>query len=247
MDAEQRDQAIAEWYHGLHAPSHWENISAQYRYLMRLADRLMSLGQIDPMERFEMMELLTGAYCHYTEETPTSWCHPASDYDVYNAAGVQTGSIRGNRYFLHGPGVTLDPMGFFAQIHKIEGETEHKIITKTYQHYGVLQDRFIFTNTGDTLTLVETSRMMDGAAITRLDDPDIYRSITDAALLALEAGDMPRYIKLWERESFSIFTQCSSCCDRFELREDCQACDGLGFVVDPQCPSRLPPGCVNQS
>ncbi len=32
---------------------------------------------------------------------------------------------------------------------------------------------------------------------TRIDDPDQYRTIIEAATLALESGDLAQYIKLW--------------------------------------------------
>ncbi|RMQ94567.1 hypothetical protein ALP94_00525 [Pseudomonas savastanoi pv. glycinea] len=136
-------------------------------------------------------------------------------------------------------------MVFFAQIHEAEGD--RPVITRTYAQYGVFRDRYIFTETGQKLTLVETGKLVDGKMIKRLDDhPDTYRSIIDAGLIALEEGDMVRYVALWEREQFSIFRQCSSCCYRFELREDCHSCKGMGFIEDPLRPSSLPashPAC----
>jgi len=233
-----KDQALADWHKSLYTPSAWTNPSSHYRYLMRFADNLLKTGLLEPLERFEMVELATGAYCHHVEEAEPAWRNPAADYDVYNEVGVQTGSLSGNRLFLHGPGGTPGPMEFFAQIHDAEGD--RPVITRTYAHYGVFRDRYIYTETGQRLTLVETGKMVGGVMVSRLDDPDVYRSIIDAALIALEEGDMVSYVGLWERENFSIFRQCSHCCDRFELREDCEPCGGAGFVVDPQCPSRLP-------
>jgi len=239
MDDDKKAQALAEWYRSYRAPGGWRNPSAHYRYLTRLADNLWRSEIIDPMERFEMQELVTGAFCHHVEESPPEWRNPAAEYDVFNETGAQVGSVSGNRYFLHGPGAKPGPMEFFAQIHDAEGD--RPVITRTYAPYGVFRDRYIFTETGQKLTLVETGKMVDGVMVSRLDDPDVYRSIIDAALLALEEGNMARYVALWERENFSVFRQCSRCCDRFELREDCSACTGAGFVEDPECPSRLPP------
>lgn len=245
MDTQQKDEAIAEWYRSLNTFSEWGNPYAQYGYLMRLADRLLALGQIDPFDRFEMVELLIGAYSHHAEQSPVSWLHPASEYAIYDQAGQRIGSIRGKRYFIHSPDITPDPMAFLAQIQDIDGE--ERIITTTYQNYGRLCDRYVITNSGEKYALVETGRRMRGEDMSaRLDDPDMYRAIIDSALIALEEGNMPLYIELWERESFSIFTQCSSCCDRFELREDCPTCSGQGFIEDPQCPSKLLPGFGGQ-
>lgn len=227
---------LEEWYRSFQSADAWINPSASYRYLIRLADNLLKMRAVDEMTRFEMVELATGAFCHHVEHHPAEWRNPAGEYDIYNEAGEQTGSLSGNRVFLHGPGVTPGPMEFFAQIHEAEGD--RPVITRTYAHYGVFRDRYIYTETGEKLTLVEAGKLVDGELIKRLDDPDTYRSIIDAGVIALEEGDMVRYVALWEREQFSIFRQCSSCCDRFELREDCHSCKGMGFIEDPQCPSK---------
>ncbi|MFJ3487718.1 hypothetical protein ACIPL1_30475 [Pseudomonas sp. NPDC090202] len=237
-----REEMLADWHRLLHDHDGWKNQSCRYSSLMSSADYMLRTGTIDPFERFELVELLVGAYCHFTEEYPPEWMHPASDYSVYNQAGELVGFTRGNRYFLGRPDKKRDPMSFFAQFEP-EG-SEKRIRTTTYQHYGVIRDRFIYTETGQKLALVETGRQIQGKEHTRLDDPDVYRSLLDASVIALEAGDMPTFVALREKELFSIFTVCPACCDRFDLREDCVTCDGRGFIEDPNCPSRLPPDFV---
>jgi hypothetical protein len=212
---------------------------------MSLADYMLQTGLIDPFERFELVELLTGAYCHFCEESPQEWMHPASEYSVYNQAGSFVGYIRGNRYFLGTPEKNFGPSSFFAQFSR--DDPERRIRTATYQNYGVIRDRYIYTETGQKLALVETSRQFQGVQRARLDDPDTYRALIDASTLALESGEMSTFIALREKELFSIFTQCPACCDRFDLREDCDECSGLGFIEDPNCPSKLPPGFIKAS
>lgn len=89
--------------------------------------------------------------------------------------------------------------------------------------------------------------MIDGKWRVRIDDPDVYRAIVDASQVALEQANMTAYVALWEKENFSIFTQCSRCCDRFDQREDCAVCEGRGFIEDPQCPSRLPSSAIESA
>jgi hypothetical protein len=237
MDIPQKDQVLADWYHQINNKRHWLNPLAHYKFLMSMADRLQDLGAIDRLERFDLVELANAAFCHFTEEAPAEWRHPASDYDVYNAGGNQVGSLQGNRYFLHGAQSRPGPMDFFAQVQEAHGKLS--IVTRSYQPYGELIDRYIYTETGQRLTLVERGRLFEGVHKTRLDDPDCYRATIDAGLIALEEANMPLYIQLWEKENFSIFRQCSSCCDRFYLREDCETCNGQGFIEDPECPSKL--------
>jgi hypothetical protein len=110
--------------------------------------------------------------------------------------------------------------------------------------YGVLRDRYILTHTGQRLTLVEMARMINGKWRVRIDDLDVYRGVVDVSQVALEQGNIAAYVDLWEKEHFSIYTLCSRCCDRFDLREDCTGCEGRGFIEDPQCPSRVPPSMI---
>lgn len=242
MDAGQIAEALAQWRMSLDSRSAWQNPGAQYRYLVRYADKLAACNAIDLPERFDMVEMALAAFGHFVEEQPQEWRHPASEYDVYNDAGSQVGSLRGSRYFLHGKTVRSDPMEFFAQIQ--EKDSEYLLTTRTYAPYGVLRDRYILTHTGQRLTLVETARMINGKWRVRIDDPDTYRGVVDASQMALEQGNMAAYVDLWEKEHFSIFTQCSRCCDRFDLREDCTGCEGRGFIEDPQCPSKLPSSVI---
>lgn len=243
MDAANERQATASWHTSLNSRESWNNPVVQYKYLVRYADKLHAAGTIDPFERFELVELAFAAFCHFVEEQPQRWLHPASEYDVYNQAGIQVGSLSGSRYFLHAKGVRHGPIDFFAQLQEKDGE--QKLITRTYIPYGILQNRYILTETGQRLVLVEIGRRFDGQMRTRIDDPDAYRAIVDASTNALERGNMTSYVKQWEREGFAIYIPCSTCRDRFYLREDCDACSGLGFVEDPHCPSRLPPGWTN--
>lgn len=244
MQPPDKDQMLADWHRWLHNHEAWQNQSSQYSCLMQRADYMLHTGLIDPFERFELVELLTGAYCHFAEESPQEWMHPASDYSAYNQAGLFVGFIEGNRYFLGPPEKRYSPSHFFAQFSR--DDPERKIKTATSQLYGVIRDRYIYTETGQKLVLVETKRQINGIERTRLDDPDVYRALLDASTLAMEAGDMSTYIALREKELFSIFTQCPACYDRFDLREDCAGCDGLGFIEDPHCPSKLPPGFSSQ-
>lgn len=174
MDAANDSQALAHWHKSLNSRDNWNNPSAQYKYLVRYADKLQAVGTIDPFERFEMVELALAAFCHFVEEQPQRWLHPASEYDVYNQAGVQVGSLSGSRYFLHAKGVRQGPMDFFAQLQEKDGE--QKLITRTYVPYGTLQDRYIRTETGQRLVLVETGRRFDRQMRTRLNDPGHVQS-----------------------------------------------------------------------
>lgn len=228
-------QLLEDWHKLLDSESTWQSPASCYRYLMSIADRLQALAAIDPMERFEMMELASAAFCYHVEANPEEWRSPASNYAIFNEARIRVGTLLGSRYILHGPEVEPDHKAYLAIL-----RDDNTLLTHTHQLYGRLDDRYIKTETGQRVVLVELNRQFSGVIRTRIDDPDQYRTIIEAATLALESGDLAQYIKLWERENFSVYRQCSRCCDRFELRDDCTDCSGRGFVEDPQCPSKLP-------
>lgn len=227
---------MARWHGTLNDRSRWSNPASCYRFLVDMADQLLAAQVIDPLERFDLFELANAAFSFFSEDGNREWRHPACEYAVYNQGAIQIGSLLNSRYIIHSPHQNPYLCDFFAMV-----KEDNTIITRTYTKYGELDGRHIYTETGQTHTLVERSRMIENVICQRLDDPDQYRALTDATTLAFESGDFDRYVRLWERSSFSIYRKCSRCCDRFDLREDCEHCDGRGFVEDAQCPSKLPP------
>lgn len=236
MDHARRAEATALWHGALNNKGEWRNPAYCHRFLVQMADDLLATHAIDPLERFDMFELANAAFDFYAEDGNREWRHPASQYAVYNEGATQVGSLHSSRYILHSPDQDPYHCDFFAMVRE-----DNTIMTRTYSKYGVLEERHIHTETGQKLTLVERSRMIDGVIYQRLDDPDRYRSLVDTAVIAMENGDFGRYVKLWEKYHFSVFRKCSKCYDRFDLREDCQGCNGRGFIENPQCPSKLPP------
>jgi hypothetical protein len=236
MDNKKKAEAMALWHGMLDDRSQWSNPAYCHRFLVQMVDDLLAALVIDPLERFDMFELANAAFNYFSEDGNREWRHPASDYAVYNQGAVQVGSLHNTRYIIHSPQDDPYKCDFFAMV-----KEDNTVITRTYAKYGVLEGRHIYTETGQTLTLVERSRNIDNFQRQRLDDADRYRALIDAATLALERGDFARYVRLWERYNFSVFRTCSRCRDRFDQREDCEHCDGRGFVDDPHCPSKLPP------
>lgn len=235
MDTINKTEALALWHRRLKDKREWSSPGFNLRFLICMADDMQSAALIDPLERFDLVELARSAFFHYTEDGNREWRHPASQYAVYDHNAVQIGSLIHGRYYLHRADQDPHHAGYFAFL-----KSDNSIVTGTYAKYGTLEDRFIFTEDGQRLTLVEVNRQIEGVLCKRLDDRDRYRSLIDAATLALEHGDFDQYLKLWEAHDFSIFRKCSHCYDLFALREDCGACSGWGFVEDEQCPGRLP-------
>ncbi|GBH11185.1 Predicted ATPase with chaperone activity [Pseudomonas syringae pv. actinidiae] len=241
MNESSSSDALAEWHKRLNDRRQWTNPAVTYRFLARMAEDMQAGGLVDPLERFELFELASAAFCHFTEEGNHEWRHQASDYLAYNKGGVVVGSLLNSRYVLHEADQSPYHATHFAFL-----DEKNELIMRDYKKYGVLEGRYIYTETGQTLTLVEQSRQINGVDCQRLADEDQYRALIDASAVALDRDDFKAYVALWERHSYSIFIRCLHCCDRFDLREDCTACAGRGFVEDPECPNKLPQSFSNQ-
>ncbi|RMS11385.1 hypothetical protein ALP72_100865 [Pseudomonas coronafaciens pv. coronafaciens] len=235
MNQSNSSDALAEWHKRLNDRRQWTNPAVTYRFLARMAEDMQSGGLIDPLERFEMFELASAAFCHFTEEGNHEWRHQASDYFAYNAGGIVVGSLLHSRYVLHDADQSPYHAAHFAFL-----DESNNLMMRDYKRYGVLEGRYIYTETGQTLTLVEQSRQINGVRFQRLTDEDQYRALIDASAVALDQGDFKLYVSLWERHSYSIFIRCLHCLDGFAVRDDCTHCDGRGFIEDPQCPNKLP-------
>ncbi|WP_024696134.1 hypothetical protein [Pseudomonas syringae] len=239
MSDDKKTSALAEWHRILDDRSWWTNPSVAYRLLQAMASDLESAGLIDPLERFDLSELACAAFSYFTEEGNHEWRHQASDYLVHDASARVFGSMLHSRLIKHGAAENPYLTDHFAFLN-----AENVLIMRDYRPFGRLEGRHITTQAGETLTLVESGRQINGIKLQRLDDADQYRALIEAATLALERSDFDGYVKLWERHSYSIFKTCSTCLDRFWLREDCSPCAGRGFVEDPQRPDRLPPSLL---
>jgi hypothetical protein len=84
---------------------------------------------------------------------------------------------------------------------------------------------------GQRYELVETGRTIEGIFREPVEDPDSYRGLIDTALVAKESRDLRSFEKIRPLIDLAKFRICPACLDRFELQEDCTACDGQGFVA----------------
>ncbi|WP_449117389.1 hypothetical protein [Pseudomonas viridiflava] len=61
-----------------------------------------------------MMELASAAFCYHVEANPEEWRCPASNYAIFNEAGIRVGTLLDSRYILHGPDVEPDHKAYLA-------------------------------------------------------------------------------------------------------------------------------------
>ncbi|TLX54848.1 hypothetical protein DN824_20405 [Stutzerimonas nosocomialis] len=197
--------------------------------LHRLADQLLAAGIIDPLERFDMGELVDAAYAHEIEEQVHLYRYfrVGGYYDLVDGSEL-IGTFRGVRLYF-GPPDDRRPAQFDAWITHTDAGLE--ALSNPLQHViGRIDGKRYVTAEGDEFELVETARIIESRDTDAIDDPDTYRTMLDLIELAIEQGDAERATALTERASVSIFMPCPACEDRFSRREDCAECVGMGFV-----------------
>lgn len=86
---------------------------------------------------------------------------------------------------------------------------------------------------GQQCDLIETGRTVEGVTHEPIEDPDLYRALVDAALVAQECRDLRTFERVRPLIDLARFSTCPACLDRFDRYEDCPTCAGQGFVTKP--------------
>jgi hypothetical protein len=221
-----------------------QNPEAHRSCLLEASARLAEERLIDRMQQFEMDEMANAAYWHAVEELQSTQVlyHGASHYVLVSRDGSPSlGTIHQS---------TFTERTESHRIHAYDGKVyrqgEKLELVCRGSPNGVIEGLVLTLNDGRQFDLVETSRMINGIVYPAIDDPDIYRWLTDAVQIARENRNLLLMEKLRPFAELAGFVQCSSCLDRFGEREDCTKCGGLGFVEKPRGPGKLPAQCHGQ-
>lgn len=217
-----------------------ESPEAHRSSLLEASARLAEEGLIDRMEQLEMDEMANAAYWHAVEELQSNpiMYRGSYGYDVVPRDG--------------GPRIAT----IFHSLLRLEESRADKLRPydgKVYRDKSGLVLNYSFGTTtghieglsltmddGRQFDLVETKRMVSGRVYEAIDEPDVYRWMIDAVQIATENRDVGIVQKLRPLLELARFVQCSKCLDQFGVREDCEPCNGRGFVEKPRCPSKLP-------
>lgn len=215
-----------------------QNPEAHRSCLLEASARLLEEQLIDQMERFEMDEMANAAYWHAVEELQltTVLYHGASHYDLVSRDGsAHLGTIEQS---------TFTEITESRRIHAYDGQVyrqgEKLVLSCRGSTNGVIEGLVLTLDDGRQYDLIETARMIQGVVYRPIEDPDVYRWLTDVLQVARENRNLVLMERLRPFMEMARFAQCSSCMDRFGLREDCTHCDGLGFVEKPGHPGKLP-------
>jgi len=221
---------VERWHRMLDDVAMWRDLPRPYLgQLIDAADDLLRAGIIDPLERFDMLELAEAAYSHEIEEQ-------IHLYRYFQRSG-QYSAVRDGKALGFFSGVIFnwkardryaDRSFYDARVTPTDAGLE--LISREEQVIGRIDGKRLIAATGEEYELVETMVRIAGKEWPTIDDPDLYRAALDAIQLAMEEGHAERHAALSQRASVSIFMPCPICDDSFSRRDDCNECKGLGFV-----------------
>jgi len=215
-----------------------QNPEAYRSCLLSASARLAEERLIDRIEQFDMDELANSAYWLAVEELQSIAClyHSSSYYDLVARDGSPNlGTIQQSTFTERSEGPRIHP--YDGKVYR-QGE-KLKLIYSTSPTNGVIEGLVLTLDDGRKFDLVETAQMINGVIHTPIEDPDVYRWLVDAMQIADENRNLKLMVKIRPVLQLARFIKCIECADRFGLRDECAACDGLGFIHKP-CRPRVP-------
>lgn len=188
---------------------------------------MLADGVIDQTEKMEMDELANAAYWHAVEELVTAdvdYLH-GGHYQVMRSDGSCVGQIIANTYYsAAGPGYSgYDGKVFF------DGPGARLEFNNSNEPWP-LNGTVLTSTNGEAYDLVQFAQTINGVVYSSIGDPDCYRALVDRAQVALENHDFDTYRKARLLILSAHFVKCSTCLDSFRLRDECETCEGLGFL-----------------
>lgn len=220
---------LAKWQRILNDNSFRTGNPEAHRTMCRWETRdMLEAGVIDQMEKLEMDELVDAAYWHTVEELVTADAGYmfGGHYDVVHRASSECiGQIIANTFYS-----ATDP-GAGGFDGKVFGD-KHELRMMLRQNNDVwsINGLVLTAPSGELYDLVQTAQVIWGKIYPAICDADVYRALVDCAQVALEEHDFESYRKARPLLISASFTRCTTCLDRFGLREDCTNCSGQGFV-----------------
>jgi hypothetical protein len=209
-----------------------QNPEAHRETLHSMAATMANEGLIDQLQQFDMNEMADAAYWHIVEELQSSpdRYRGCSSYQVVK---VGTGGLLGTISRSIFNEATVEPLG---PTHTYDGKVYTnsngaELAMSMSGETGKIRGLSLSMPNGQRFKLVETARIIRGKIYEPLDDPELYRTLIDAAQIAFECRDFYSFGKLRPMMELARFRTCTTCLDQFGTLEDCQACGGAGFVI----------------
>lgn len=226
--AELKTAWTAKWKEMLDDHDHRMANPEVYRVMCQWETRdMLAEGVIDQAEKMEMDDLANAAYWHAVEELVTAdigYLY-GGHYQVVRSGASPIGRIISNTYYsAAGPGYSgYDGKVFFDAP---GARLEFSNSTKPWRLNGLV----LTSTNGETYDLVQFAQTINGVVYPSIGDPDCYRALVDRAQVALENRDFETYRKARLLILSAHFVKCCTCLDTFRLRDECETCEGLGFL-----------------
>ncbi|WP_349631953.1 hypothetical protein [Pseudomonas abieticivorans] len=204
---------------------------AHRQTLHAMSAALLSEGLIDVLQQFDLNEMANAAYWHAVEELqscPVHYC-AASSYDVRGNNSELLGKIRRSIFYVADTLVSDTPSTYDGKVYR--DSSGANLVFNPSGDIARIDGLTLTLREGEQYTLIETGRTIEGVTYEPMEDPDSYRGLMDAAQVAHECRDLDAFEKLRPLLDLARLRPCIVCQDRFDQREDCSVCVGLGFVT----------------
>ncbi|WP_338498287.1 hypothetical protein V5F23_09945 [Pseudomonas sp. WP18] len=223
------------------------NPEAHRSILHDMSARLAEENLIDRLEQFDMDEMANAAYWLAIEElhaNPVVY-RSSYGYDVMPRGGGPRFGTLFHSVLMLDEDSSSKMRGFDGKIYHTENGLE---LNQDYHHlHGTVEGLVLTLKDGRQFDLVETKGMVQGVIYDKIDDPDVYRWMTDLIQVATENKLLKILLRIRPFYEMARFVQCLTCLDRFGKREDCGPCAGKGFVEKPLIPEQTSTGATVSS
>ncbi|WP_157791851.1 hypothetical protein ACQCLI_07395 [Pseudomonas nitroreducens] len=227
---------LACWYRRLNDSSErMRNPDRYHQAVTAAAADLLARRVINHHEHQDMADLADAALMHAREELATQLFELTAIYDVVDPSTAElAGSIVTGTYLCSGrelPGSRTSIEG----VVRYNSAGQLSMVTMSSDDLGPIRGLTWTTRQGRALNLMKVAQYHQGRSIPYLWDPDSCRLALDQLRALREDGQDQACRELQRVLAIAPFGLCPSCCDRFDLVDDCERCLGRGIIRRISC------------
>ncbi len=226
MNTSSKAEWLAHWRRSLNDHELRMSYPEAYRQgCLAISQDMVDAKVIDQAQKLDLDEFANAAYWHAVEtliDCEPEFMSSAFYYLLPRRGGPRLGTLSGRIYYPEGSAE------WAAQV--IDEKGGRRIVFRISSDLWLMDGLTITTTDGSLYDLVITGQRINGREYSNIDDPDVYRALTDQALVALENHDFETYRRARPLLIAAAFKKCTVCLDQFATRENCPACGGRGFI-----------------
>lgn len=227
---------LALWYRLLNDSSErMRNPDRHHQAVTAAAADLLARRVINHDEHQDMADLADAALMHAREELATQLFELTAIYDVIDPSTAEIiGSIATGTYLRNGCGLPGSRTSIEGLI-RYNSAGQLSMVTMSGDDLGPIRGLTWTTRQGRTLNLAKVAQYDQRRSIPYLWDPDSCRLALDQLQALHEVGKDQACRELQRVLAIAPFGLCPSCCDRFDLVDDCERCRGRGIISRDSC------------